>query len=257
MSGKASSETLQQEFDLAYSLVYQASGINFKKPTLCIGDRHRSKFFEFGSMKDMARYGLLQMIYDDQTNSIFVPDHLLTSPFIHLPNYARDNRVFAFRHELVHALSSQLNPKKDALIHSGKKEHGETEYVLIAFDEGLANYLAIASAYFSNDQNLRAKAEEERLKLVNAFTEWTGDGFNMKVLAKLYNKRPEDILEILLAYFRKTPAMLELYKYIIGYRFVQGVNPQKRDLTALIKNPPVHISQLIYPATYRMPKTKS
>lgn len=246
---KASLETVHQEFDLAYSLVLRASGIDFTKPALCIGDEHRSKFFEFESMKDLGLYSQIQMIYDEKTNSILVPNHMLSSPYTHLPNYARNNRCFGFRHECVHALSSQLNPKKDVVVRSKRKKDQETKYVLVAFDEGLANHLAIESASLSNDPDILEQAAKVKIAMTDGFAEWTSDKGNMEIMAKVYRQKTDDIPGILCAYFSATPYILEPYKYIIGYRFFQLLRPplSKLNLSTLIQNPPTRIRQLIYP----------
>ena len=248
---KASHETVYQEFEHAYSLIRKMTGIDFIKPTLCIGDEHRPRFFEFNSMRDLGRYGQIQMIYDEVTNSILVPEHLLSSPFIHLPNYARDNRCFGFRHECVHALSSQINPEKDVIVKSKRKKDEETKYVFVAFDEGLANHLAIDSASLSDDEDIKEKAKQVKNEMIDGYKEWTGNKGNMEIMAKVYGQKPDDIAGILHAYFSATPYILEPYKYLIGYRFIQLLRPRisRRNLRALIQNPPTTIRQLIYPET--------
>jgi hypothetical protein len=243
---------VRAELDFACEALEKIWGLSFPKPTLYLGDRHQSKFMEFHSMKDIERASSIQMMYDDTCNGIYIPDMLMDDNWFQWRGRSRPQRVFGLLHESVHAALAHGNQifcdeHSHRLMKSKKKADEEELYVLLAFNEGFAHYLAMAVCAVSGDEGLREKGRREEKDLISYFEEWIT---NNQVLFDLYKCRKGDVSGFLRGYFSRTPGMLQLFKYPVGHRFATAVKPTPRTIGRYIANPPTTMRELIYPEQY-------
>ena len=239
------------EFELACALLKQLLEVQFQPPELYIGDEHQSRFITISSLRDMADAAMVQAVYDDEINGLFVPDRLIRDDVA--------NRIFTFVHECGHALSTQQNPRLkvanvDRLTRSKTKWVRVKGYIYVAFDEGLATYLAIQACLRSGRSDLVECAESEHKRLVDFFAGWTSPSSrDFMLMAKICGMDPNNWQEVIERYL--TGDLMELglehYKYDLGYYFVRMLQPDASEMLRMIQQPPSTVQHIVYPEMYR------
>jgi len=249
---------LRQEQGLAYDLLKTLIGIDFVKPVLYVGEEHRSKFVSISSLKDVAGYPLIQMVYNDEINGILIPGHLLGAEEDMLSKRAKLHRIFCFLHENIHALSTQINPslKEENVVRLMDEQtdsNQEKGYVFCVFCEGLAEYLAIRSCLASNSPTLKSFGQERHREHRNFMDKWVASK-EFSSMAKIYKIDPSLWQQVLVRYFTDNLGGLIYYQYEVGYWFMRKIQVEFRNLKTLILAPPSQIAHLVYPERYRKEK---
>lgn len=251
---QATGVEVQAELDLAHLLLTDHWNLDFPKPALLLGDEHVMQHIEFNSLRDTTRAKFVHGLYDSETNSIMLPDHLLENqPSWILPS-PRAYRLSVLLHEDVHAVLNHINPnlrdtEVDRLKNSRSADDRERGWTYAVFHEGMAYYLTIGVSLTSEDEALRQLARNAEQSLTDGFTNWaTGSG--VEAMARSWGTDPDDYRTTLLTYFGNEPGYLELYKNPVGYSFVQGIEPNLKTLKPYTLDPPRVIRELIYPEEY-------
>lgn len=252
---KASPQDIEKELILISSFFEKIWEIQIAKPTLYVGDVHESKFIEISSLKDLARAAMVQAVYDDTINGIYVPEALMwNDSWVDGGYNAPSHRIFSLCHEYGHAVISGLNEKLTCrqiqkLFDNRRKVDREQAYIYRVFHEGMAHFLAIQVCQLSGIGGLETKAEREIRLLEDAFSEWTSSK-NLELMAKVYNKDAYDWQAVLLRYFQGNECGFDAYKYILGYHFVAQVMSSHENIKTFIQHPPHKTRHLLYPESY-------
>lgn len=235
---------LKREIEYAYGLISKRFGVKFAKPKVVIGDENSHDFIEINSMKDLLNSYFIHAVYDDKTDTFFIQDHLLGEE----DEY---DRIYAITHELAHSLSYHVRGKifediLNELKKNGKIEQSET---LIAFDEGLADYIAIEACKNSGDRMLIKKAEDRENEHERSLNMWKDkEDRTLVIMADVYEKDVSDWKGILSGYLKRNKGIITLHSYYLGYNFVSLLKPE--NILDLIKNPPQSFKELLYPKVY-------
>jgi len=241
---------LEKELDYAYDLIVERFSVNFTKPKILTGDEHESKFIERTCLNDFARPSP-QMIIDDETNTIFVPDILLPDGDF-IPHHRNEyDRLYDLLHESGHSLISQLNynlllsrVSKLAEGNEIEREKGETLFV---FHEGMAHYIAIEACRNSEDNKLIEKANEMEKDVTDLLKQWLK--LNLTYSSKIYGIDSSDWRKVVIIYLRRNKGAAIFWKYQLGYHFTSSLKPG--NIVEVIKNPPENYEELLYPNVYK------
>ncbi len=252
MFEKENKKEISAELDKALALLKKSFGFEIIRPNLRIGDKYPSQFIEISSMRDLVRSAQIQMAYDADGNSIFVPDIMTFKRDWPKQNYDKIRRIYCFLHECVHAFLSQKNPQFkniDTLFESKLKSENEKGQVCVVFDEGTADYIAIQSALQSDDSFLVEYAHEKHEDIMDGWNEWLSSrGFAL--LAQINHLKPDKWQEVLYRHFQRSFGIILAHKYLIGYIFMHTARPGIDDILKMINLPPWKIRHLLWPEAY-------
>ncbi len=243
---------LRQEQDFAYELLKTLTGIDFVKPVLYIGEKHRAKFVTISSMKDFEHYFQLKMAYKDEINGIFIPEHLLDDEEDMLSERAKLDRIYCFLHENIHALLIQINSELEDIdllkLIDGEASSDEKEKKCVqrVFCEGLAEYLAIQSCLLSNNPALKSFGQEMHQAHCD-FMDKLVSSRGFFSTARVYEINPSLWQQVLVRYFTNNLKGLLHYQYAIGYWFMRKTGVEFKNLKTFILSPPSKITQLVFP----------
>ena len=124
----------------------------------------------------------------------------------------------------------------------------------MAFDEGLATYLAIQACLRSGRSDLVECAELEHKRLVDLFTGWTSPSSrDFMLMAKICGMDPNNWQGIIESYLTgdSMEIVLEYYKYDLGYYLMRTLQPDASAMLRMIQQPPSTVQHVIYPEMYR------
>jgi len=250
---KVSRKELQNELRKAHRLIAGYFGVKFKMPKILAGDRYSSEFMKIENARDLIAFNSTKMAYDDETNSIFVPDHMLGPQDWRDQDNGRTYRIFCFLHEDMHALlvSKNLQFRETAL---KKLELEEQRIVYNIFNEGLATYIAVYIALHSRSHLLIEEGKDVQETLREFWEQWRKSCLPV-IIPIVQSRRPDlrDWRQIYLYYkdcYCSFPVDLEMYKYQIGYNFFDIIKPSKQLILKMIDCPPQKIEHLLYPEKY-------
>ncbi|HIH23704.1 TPA: hypothetical protein HA251_01585 [Candidatus Woesearchaeota archaeon] len=253
--------------DWAHAQIQSRLGVSFPRPLLIIGDEEIKARMQCGSRRDVARV-LPEMMYDDVSGAIIVPDSYLSSAGEINPS----RRRYVLLHEIAHALTTHVNPilneeRITSLLNSDLRRQ-RVGYSLYSFVEGIADGIAVGVAHASEDAALHACADEVHGARVDYFVRWLDAYFApyrklrssidmcrrtgvlpLPQSVDMVAASPSDPLSCALSILDRCPGVVAANNahYAVGYDFVRkvGVDP-----IALMRKPPTSFKELLYPETY-------
>lgn len=210
MSERAMVGRVRRELKECFTLLHKLFGFDFAIPRLCVGNKHMSEFMQITTRREMEHSFLVEIIYDEEANAIFVPDGLISKRYIHETNEeCRARRMYRLLWALAlcHICRTNLSlgdkeieelfEKISRSSKRGSKKHksnDERACVLRAFRDGLARKIAMSACIESEDDALREIGEKEHRRLTSNFQEFV-DSDNTKLMAKVYGFDLEEIPE--------------------------------------------------------------
>lgn len=251
---QATAAEVQAEFDLACHLLAEHWNLHFPKPHLLLGNDHVRQYTEINSLRDLVRANQIHGLYDSETNSVVLPNDLLNNEPSWDMSDPKTYRTAVLLHEGVHAALDHINPKLDdanlkRLRGSDRKEYQRRGWAYAVFHEGMACYLSIGASITSGNEALCDLGHEAKQSLTEGFTDWVM-GPGVEQMAQAWGTDPNDYRTTLLVYFGKSPGLLALFQYLVGYYFVRSIEPNPKTLERYILNPPRTVRELIYPEEY-------
>ncbi len=245
---------IKADFKVALKLIRKVCDLTFKNPQLFLGSEHILDHYPVSSFRDFVEMDNTAMMYLQELNGIAVADGCLN--FYEDSPEKRAERLLMLCHECSHAIISQNNPiflqeNCEKLLNSKQKVERKKGNTMQAFDEGLANYIAIQSLLISKNSVHEMAANDKKNHLVDGLNQRISDK-TFKWQADFYKTDPQDVAETLSRHYEKYPELLGngFEKYSVGYRFFDITKPDKAMIAKLVKNPPVTVRNLLYPLEY-------
>ena len=231
---------LEEELEKAYQLVNNRFSIDFEKPELNV----RS---------------VLDYIMPTASMYIDYPPNTINVVYEICGRYNTSKRQFTFMHELGHSLECQLNHEFSnkylrSLVHPEKKQRQwEKVSVMIAFAEGMADYIAMEAACASNNSGLIQYAQKH--KEMNDISLKTWLKRTLPVLLPVWGNDKSNWRETVLKFAKaENGHILKRYSYEFGYDFV--INNKEIEIEKMIKNPPKNYEEFFLPERYKQKFSK-